>query len=132
MNKKLIHTLRRISFKEQLFFFERLSFLLRANVPLLKSLSILENQGKSALMKELVGKVISELSNGQSFWRSLEHYQDIFGSFSVNIIRVGEESGMLSKNLEYLSQYQKKRHIFIVISLSSELSNGGCHLKKTC
>jgi type II secretory pathway component PulF len=99
----------RLSIKEQVFFIKRLSFLIRANVPILEGLHMVKDQTTSRRHIRIVSKVIDDIANGQSLSKSLGKFPHIFGDFGINIIKVGESSGTLSQNLEYLADELKKR-----------------------
>lgn len=100
----------RLSVKEQMFFTKRLAFLINAGVPILEALTMLADQASSRNYARVMKSVIEDVSNGQSLSRSLGRFPDTFGDFGVNIVKIGESSGTLSKNLEYLSEELKKRH----------------------
>lgn len=98
-----------LSTKEQTFFAKRLSFLIRANIPLLESLEMLRQQTKSRGYKYVLDSVIDDVSNGQYLSKSLGKFQKTFGVFTINIIKIGESSGILSQNLDYLADELKKK-----------------------
>lgn len=106
-----ISTAPRLSIKEQAFFIKRLSFLVRANVPILESLHMIEEQVKARSYSRILKKVIVDVSNGQSLAKAFSKFPNIFGVFAINIIKVGESSGILSQNLDYLAEELKKRHL---------------------
>jgi type II secretory pathway component PulF len=100
----------RLSVKEQTFFAKRLSFLIRANVPLLESLTMLREQTNSRNYGRVLDTVIDDISNGQFLSKSLSRFKKTFGEFAINIIKVGESSGILSQNLDYLADELKKKY----------------------
>jgi type IV pilus assembly protein PilC len=55
--------------------------------------------------------VIEDVANGQSLAKSLGKFARMFGDFGINIIKVGEQSGTLSQNLEYLADELKKKQM---------------------
>ena len=99
----------RLSIKEQVLFAKRLSFLVRSGVPILDGLHMLRNQARSKAKRRIFDAVIADVSNGQYLSTSLGKFKHVFGAFTINIIRVGETSGILSKNLNYLSEELKKK-----------------------
>lgn len=110
MHKFLSHFQRaKFSTKEQAHFAKRLSFLVKAGVPIVDSLRILRRQAKSTQRAKLLDKLISDVSNGQYLATSLKKLPNIFGDFAVNIIKIGESSGTLDINLNYLSEELKKK-----------------------
>lgn len=99
----------RLSIKEQAHFAKRLSFLIRAGVPIAESLRIMRRQTKSKSKGKIFEKIIHDVSSGMFLATSLERLEHIFGNFAVNIIRIGESSGILDQNLEHLANELKKR-----------------------
>ena len=98
--------------KEQTFFAKRLSFLVRAGVPLVDSLRLIQSQTKSKGKGAVFAAIISDVENGQFLSTSLGKHSRHFGDFAVGLIRVGEHSGILSQNLEYLAdELQKKSNL---------------------
>lgn len=100
----------RFSTKEQTMFAKRMSFLIKAGVPLIESLHLIRSQTKSKTKKKIFDAVIKDVSNGQYLFTSLGKFKRFFGEFAINLIRVGENSGILSQNLEYLADELKKKH----------------------
>lgn len=98
----------KLSVREQMLFAKRLSFLINASVPILESLHMVSEQSKSRHYARVMQSVIADVTSGYSLSRSLGRFQNIFGDFGVNIIRIGESSGTLSQNLEYLADELKK------------------------
>jgi type IV pilus assembly protein PilC len=100
----------RFSIKEQTFFAKRMSFLVKAGIPLIESLHLIRTQTKSPAKKRVFDAVIDDVSNGQYLSTSLGKFKRLFGDFTINLIRVGENSGILSQNLAYLAdELQKKQ-----------------------
>lgn len=101
----------RFPIKDQILFIKRLGTLISAGVPILRALEILGDQmaTMSLGMSKIFKTLIADVKNGQYLHASLAKYPNIFGEFTVNIIRVGEYSGTLSENLNYLSDELRKK-----------------------
>ena len=54
-------------------------------------------------------QVLKDVANGQLLSASLAKHKNTFGEFAINIIKIGEEGGILDKNLEYLAGELTKR-----------------------
>ncbi len=106
--KKLRTAFMRLSLKEQIIFIKRLSVLIRAGTPLLVSLQMLKRQTRSKTLLKILDQVTSDVENGQYLATSLAKFRKIFGEFAINIIEIGEISGTLSENLDYLAAELKK------------------------
>ena len=99
----------RFSIKEQVLFAKRLAFLSKAGVSILESVTIIRNQTKNKRKRRILDTVVADVAAGQSLSRSLEQYKQLFGEFTVNIIRIGETAGVLPENLMYLSEELTKK-----------------------
>ena len=99
----------RLSIKDQTFFVKRLSFLIKAGIPMRDSLVMIREQTKKKGYATILDTVIMSVSNGQNLSTSLAKFKNVFGDFTINIIGFGEESGILSENLEYVADELKKR-----------------------
>lgn len=99
----------RMSIKEQTFFVKRLSFLIKAGVPILESLIMIRDQTRKKGYASVLDTIIGDVSSGQYLSTSLSKFRNIFGDFSINIISFGESTGILSENLEYLAEELKKK-----------------------
>ncbi len=100
----------RLSISEQTFFIKRLSFLIRANIPILESLSMILEQTKSIQFKKIILVAIEDLNNGKELSASLRVWKGVFSEYTLNIIYFAESSGTLSENLEYIAVELEKRN----------------------
>jgi type IV pilus assembly protein PilC len=71
---------------------------------------MVKRQTKSVRHSKIIDSVIKDVSNGQFLHASFAKHGNIFGDFAVNLIKVGEEGGILDQNLEHLAEELKKRH----------------------
>jgi type IV pilus assembly protein PilC len=99
-----------MSLKEQMLFAKRLAFLTRAGVTILEGLHMIEEQAQGKRYGKIVRAISQDIQEGSSLSRSLGKFPKMFGEFSINIIHIGENSGSLSDNLEYLAEELKKRN----------------------
>jgi type IV pilus assembly protein PilC len=99
----------KFSQKEQILFAKRMGFLMKAGVPILESLILLKKQIKSKGANKIFEQMILDVSSGQFLSNSLARFRGTFGDFAVSIIKVGEQSGILAENLNYLSEELRKK-----------------------
>lgn len=92
-------------------FTRQLSTMVTAGLSLANSLSILEQQGKPAVVK-LVGELLRDIEGGQSFAQALEKHPKEFSSVYVQLIKAGEAAGVLDNILERLSENLEKNKEF--------------------
>lgn len=98
----------RVSTQEKIIFTRHLAIIIKSGMTLIDALTMLRQQTKSRSLAKILDTVIKDVSGGQFLSASLENYKSVFGDLFINIIRVGESSGILSENLEYLSHELKK------------------------
>ncbi len=101
----------RFSIKEQSLFAKRMSFLVKAGVPLIDCLNMIRTQTKSKAKSKVFDMVIDDVNNGQFLATSLGKHRRMFGDFAINLIHVGEQSGILSQNLAYLADELQKKEM---------------------
>lgn len=100
----------RLSHKEQIIFLKRLSMMLRAQIPIVTCLTMMAAESTSASLKAITTKLAADISQGQTLGTALVQYKKIFSNFCISIITIGERSGTLPENLEYIAQELKKMH----------------------
>ena len=110
MSNILQNIFRHISTSEKMLFAKHLSIMIRSGMPLLDSLWMLRRQAKSKIFQKIINQLIVDVDNGQFLSVSLDKHKSIFGNFFINIIRVGEASGTLADNLNYLHEELRKSY----------------------
>lgn len=99
----------RLSLEDQMLLAKRLAIMLKAGVPILEALKMIQKQNASKAAVRVISDLSLGVSQGQFLYTRLEKYRKSFGDFAVNIIRVGEVSGTLFENLSYLADEIKKK-----------------------
>lgn len=100
----------RISALDKIIFIRHLSIMLRSGLSLVEGLEITLEQASSKKMKETIGNILKSVSNGSSLAASLEQYPQHFGGIIIGMVKVGEASGTLERNLEYVASELEKDH----------------------
>ncbi|HCI05688.1 MAG: type II secretion system F domain protein, type IV pilus assembly protein PilC [Parcubacteria group bacterium GW2011_GWC1_45_9] len=98
-----------ISGSEKILFAQHLALMMKTGMGQIEALRVIQGQTQSSQFKRILEDLITNLENGQFLSSSLERYQRIFGDFFINIIKLGELSGTLPGNLEYLAQETRKK-----------------------
>lgn len=101
----------RLSMSEQIFFSKRLGILLKAGIPLYDALNMLESQSKKRTAKKILAILKFDVSHGQFLGASMKQFGRAFGDLAINLVRIGEQSGTLSDNLNYLAEALKKKQM---------------------
>jgi type II secretory pathway component PulF len=85
--------------------------MLVAGIPILRILSILEEQTENKGLKQAVAKIIKDINQGSSFSDALQKFPKIFDGLYCDIIRAGEISGNVPVVLErliYIIEHEAK------------------------
>ncbi len=98
-----------VSLEERVLFARQLSVGVKAGLSMQDSLMLLRSQTKSPSMKKILSAIVHDTANGMYLSASLENYKNIFGQLFINIVRVGEQTGTLIENLNYLAEELKKK-----------------------
>lgn len=96
---------RRIKQADLLDFTTGLRTLVDARVPLDKALRLLEGITESAAMRSLVATMRRDVKEGKSLAEAMETRPDVFSRMYVNIVRAGEEGGILHQLLPGLAEF---------------------------
>ncbi|MCL5775277.1 MAG: type II secretion system F family protein [Patescibacteria group bacterium] len=92
-----------VSLSEKIGVVENLGIMLKAGIPISRSLQIIVRQMKNPRMKEVMGDIYNQVQSGKGLAEAIAAYPKIFSNIFVSMIRVGDMSGNLEKSLEYLS-----------------------------
>lgn len=108
MKISALNPLSKVSFKDRLFFTKHLSTMIKAGIPIADALASLTKQNKSKLLTQIIKDILSDIENGKSLALALKKHPKAFDNFYISLVEVGEESGTLEKNLEFLSEQLAK------------------------
>lgn len=96
---------RRIRHADLLDFTTGLCTLVEARVPIDKALRLLEGITESAAMRQLVVTMRRDVKEGKSLADAMEMRPDVFSRMYINIVRAGEEGGILHQLLPNLADF---------------------------
>ncbi len=101
------------------FLIRSLSSLIAAGVPIVKSLKITAGTVNNFYFKEALNEVAEKVKEGEKLFASLQPYQYLFPTGTIEIIEVGEETGKTSTILKELAEFYEEEVINIVENLST-------------
>lgn len=107
-----VNLFNRVSLLDKLLFTKHLSVMLQSGIPLSEAITTIKEQTQNPPFKKILSKVDDDVENGQTLFKTLSKYPKIFDSLFLNLVDVGEQSGNLEKNLNYLSEKLKKDYEF--------------------
>lgn len=79
--------------------------LVESRVPIDRALRLLEGITESAAMRELTLELLREIKEGRSLAAAMEGYPRVFSKMYINIVRAGEEGGILHELLPELAEF---------------------------
>ena len=90
---------------DQLIFFTyQLAAMLRAGLPIVRSLGVLEEEMSDAYFREVIRTVREHLEGGESFSGALAKFPKVFNKLFVNLVSAGEQSGNLDEVLRVCAE----------------------------
>ena len=89
--------------------YRQLADLLRAGVPMLRSLDVLAKQTSHAVLAELTREVKEDVAGGQTLADAMEKHPRAFSELHVSMIRAGERGGFLEDVLERISGFAERQ-----------------------
>jgi type IV pilus assembly protein PilC len=98
-----------VPLQEKVLFARHIAVAIKSGMTLNEGLKLVLSQTKSKSFKQILTTVVNDTNNGMFLSASMSKYQDVFGELFVNIVRVGEQSGTLVENLNYLAVELKKK-----------------------
>lgn len=98
----------KVKVKDLVIFTRQMATLVNAGVPIVRSLSTLQQQTESQILKKQLGVIVKKVEAGSALGDSLELYPKTFSSIYVNMVKAGEEGGILDEVLNRLALQQEK------------------------
>ena len=96
---------KKIAHNDVLDFTNGLCTLVEARIPIDKALRLLDGITESVAMRELVLNLLQDVKEGKSLAEAMESHPQVFSKMYVNIVRAGEEGGILHELLPDLADF---------------------------
>lgn len=91
-------------------FTRQLASLMKANVPMLRTLFLISQQTESSVLKGMVSDLEKRVKDGDMLSESMKNYPRIFDNLYLSMIRSGERSGSLDEVLHRLTEHREREH----------------------
>lgn len=88
-------------------FTSELSIMLRAGLPLDRSLRILIGMDRRLAVSVILEDLLKSVKSGKGLSQALARHQSVFGEFFVNMVRSGEAGGQLAEVLSQLAEHME-------------------------
>jgi type IV pilus assembly protein PilC len=94
----------KITVKEKALFASKLSAMVDAGVPIMRSLDLMRRQQKSPLFRRALTAMTEEVNQGGSLGNAMRRWPKVFDSLSIAMVEAGEAGGVLDETLKRLSK----------------------------
>ncbi len=92
-----------ISIREKALFASKLSALVDAGVPILRSLDLMRTQQRSTLFRKALTSMTREVNQGESLGNSMRRWPQVFDNLTIALVEAGEAGGVLDETLKRLA-----------------------------
>src|SRR5260370_26136348 len=90
-------------------FYSQLADLLRAGVPLLRSIDILERMGNNNTLKAAIRDIRAQVADGKGIAQAMARHPKIFNELSISMVRAGQEGGFLEDVLKRIAVFTENQ-----------------------
>lgn len=108
LGKRIQDLINRVGIKDTALLSEQMATMFEAGVPILETLRILVRQTENRKLKEALEKIAKDVEGGAKLSYALGQYPKIFSQYYMGMVRSGEASGQVSRNLVFLAKQMKK------------------------
>lgn len=101
-----------IKFLDKVLFTKHLAIMLKSGITLAEAMRALSDQTQNPHFRKVLQNIATQVSNGKSLHKAFSSYPREFDGLYRSLIKIGEESGNLGKNLDFLAEKMKKDYSF--------------------
>lgn len=94
---------KKVKLNDLVIFTRQLSTMISAGVPLARSMAALQQESDNPYMQEVLAGITKDIESGTALGDSFAKYPDVFSDVYVNMVRAGEEGGILDDILKRLA-----------------------------
>lgn len=95
---------------ELILFTKQLNTLIRAGVPMLSLLKVLEEQTEHPKLRKVIGAIHRDIKEGSSLHEAFRQHPGVFSPLFCNMLKAGETSGALNEVLDRLTYIIEHEH----------------------
>lgn len=103
--KKIIFTNNKIKSRDIVIFTQNLYLLKKANFNNIHALSTIIETTENPAFKDIIEDILLGVEAGENMYTTMEYYEGVFPPIYINMIKVGELSGSLTRALEQAVKY---------------------------
>lgn len=94
---------KRVKTNDMVIFTRQLSTMISAGVPIARGLVTLKDSSDSAYFREIMGEITKDIEGGTQLGDAFAKFPNVFDDVYVNMVRAGEEGGILDEILKRLA-----------------------------
>ena len=102
----------KITTRDIVVFTQDLYLLKKANFNNIHALSTIIETTENDQFREIIKDILAGVEAGENMYTTMEYYSEVFPYLYINMIRVGEQSGSLTKSLEEAVEYLDENEKF--------------------
>jgi type IV pilus assembly protein PilC len=102
LNEK-VQSITTIGIRDKVTFFQLLSVMIEAGVPLVRSLYVLSQQTTNGRMRKIVATLAQKVETGKPLSAAMQDFYGIFNDAQIGMVRAGEISGRLNEILQEIA-----------------------------
>lgn len=106
--EKRFFTFGKVSQKDILFFTRQFATLFASGVPVVQAFDALIGQIKNKTFRKILIQMRNDIEKGSSLADAMKRHPRAFSPLFINMVRAGEEGGMLDKVLQRMADYFEK------------------------
>ena len=95
---------------ELILFTKQFNTLIRAGVPMLSLLKVLEEQTEHPRLRKILGTIHQDIKEGSSLFDAFSRHRKVFSPLYCNMLKAGEASGALNDVLDRLTYIIEHEH----------------------
>ncbi len=99
------HAQGKVKAQDLVVFTRQLATMMDAGLPLVQSMSTLEEQTTSRTLKPVIAKITARIEQGESFSVALSEHPKVFNRLYVSMVEAGETGGLLAEILDRVASY---------------------------
>jgi type IV pilus assembly protein PilC len=107
-SKNILSFGQRVKLRDLVVFTRELATMIDAGVPIVRSLATLENQTENKFFKDSLADITKRVESGSTLGDALAEHPKIFNSIYINMVKAGEEGGILDDALLKLALQTEK------------------------
>ncbi len=98
-----------VKFVDKLVFTKHLAIMVKSGISIADAINTLRVQSEGTAIGSVLKRIEKDINNGNSLHVALQRHKKIFDEFYISMVEVGEESGNLEENLEFLAKHLSKQ-----------------------